>query len=209
MSCESPGTIECDTVQIIEPRDDLLVDTAGTRSDMDERGSLELSTGQTAATIAFVVPKLNANYTFEYLYVECMGNPFAAQITAIPTVRATEGFAVLFVGLPIVVPAGSAPYTLHWRVVINRTSSLVQIDAPEDLYLQIPQNANVMAIPFVNPRSGTGYGFSELRVENLHDNISTQALIHVQIYLKTTFGCAIGLSPRVRTQYYFLKVRTP
>ena len=58
MSCETDG-IQCDTVQIIEPRDDLLVDVAGTTNDMDERGTVELHDGQLNAVVLFEVPKLN------------------------------------------------------------------------------------------------------------------------------------------------------
>lgn len=203
MSCQSPGTVECDTVQIIEPKDDLLVDTANTRSDMDERGEVELVNGQTSAVIIFAVPKLNAFYHFEYLYIDAMGNTNPGGIQIVPTVRAIEGFAVLFAGLPI-----GAGYVLHWRVVVTQTSSLVQIDAPEDLYLQMP-HANLMAVTFVNPRSNTNYGFTELRVENLTDPPAGQALIGVQVVTKTTGGFVVAVNPMPPTNFYFLRVRTP
>ena len=73
MSCGA-DIIECDTVQIIEPRDDLLVDVAGSTNDMDERGSVELHEGQVNAIVLFEVQKLNANYSFEYLYIDAEGN---------------------------------------------------------------------------------------------------------------------------------------
>ena len=39
-NCSQGGAVECDTVQIIEPKSDFLVDTGGIASDMDERGSV-------------------------------------------------------------------------------------------------------------------------------------------------------------------------
>jgi hypothetical protein len=200
MSCVA----NCDTVQIIEPKDEFLVDTAGTRSDMDERGELELHEGQVNAIVYFEVKKLNATYNFEYLYVDAMGDNHPGAVQVVPTIRAVEGFAVAFAGAPL-----NDLCVLHWRVTIVRTSSLVQIDAPEDLYLQIPINSGTMTIPFTNPRSGTSYGFSELRVENLTENPGFQSPIHVQVYAKTLSGFSIGISPRPRSNFYFLKVRTP
>ena len=196
----------CDTVQIIEPKDDLIVDTGGTTSDMDERGSLELTAGQTQAVILFTVPKINPEYNFEFLYIDAVGDPgfnFPGAVQIIPTVRAREGFAVVFAGTPI-----AAGYVLHWRVTIVRTSSLVQIDAPESLYLQMPRT-NTMSVAFVNPRSNVSYGFSELRVENLNTPPSQQAVIHVQVAQKTVNGFLLAVNPTPRNDFYFLKVRTP
>jgi hypothetical protein len=203
MNCCDPN---CDTVQIIEPKDDFLVDTAGTSSDMDERGSLELTVGQTQAVIAFLVPKINAEYNFEYLYIDAMGDPganFPGAIQIIPTVRSRDGFGVVFAGSPI-----ADGYVLHWRVTIVRTSSLIQIDAPENLYIQMPR-ANTMPVAFVNPRSSIAYGFSELRVENLNTPPSQQAVIHVQVAQKTVNGFLLAVNPTPRNDFYFLKVRTP
>ena len=52
-NCSQGGAVECDTVQIIEPKSDFLVDTGGTASDMDERGSVVLTTGQDHAIVYF------------------------------------------------------------------------------------------------------------------------------------------------------------
>ena len=197
------GVTECDTVQIIEPQNDLLVDTAGTTSDLDERGSLPLSPGQINAVVVFNVPKLNANYSFEYLYVDAMGDTNPGVINVVPTVRAVEGFAVVFAGVPL-----NDLCVLHWRVVVVTTSSLLLVDAPEDLYLQMPQ-APTMAILFANPRSNTNYGFTELRVENLTQPANQQTPIHVQVVAKTLSGFSIGVNPTPRSDFYFLKVRTP
>lgn len=201
MSC--PCTTDCDTIQIIEPNSDLVVDTAGSSSDLDERGEVELTEGQTNAVVTFSVQKLNTNYHFEYLYVDAMGDLHPGAVVVIPTTRAVEGFAVVFAGAPI-----GTGYVLHWRVVIVRTSTLVQIDAPEDQYIRMPQT-NTMAVTFVNPRSGTNYGFTELRVENLTDLPADQAVINVQVYLKTISGFIMAVNPTPPTDNYFLRMRTP
>lgn len=203
MSC-GPDVIECDTVQIIEPKDDLLVDSAGSTNDMDERGELELVDGQINAVVLFEVLKLNAQYSFEYLYVDAMGNVEPGAVQIVPTVRAIEGFAVVFAGAPI-----GPGYVMHWRVVIHRPSALVLIDAPEDLNVQLTPHANLQVIAFRQPRSGTNYGFTELRVENLTEDHSVQAVIHVQVVHKTISGFSIAINPRPPTEFYFLRVRTP
>jgi hypothetical protein len=59
MSCGT-GLIECDTIQIIEPNDDLLVDTAVPPM-MSMSGEVDLFDGQNNAVVTFQVPKLNAN----------------------------------------------------------------------------------------------------------------------------------------------------
>jgi len=206
------GTIECDTVQIIEPQGDFLVDTAGTTSDLDERGELELHTGQTHAEILFRVPKISVNYNFEYLYVDAEGIPHAGGLHVVPTSRQTYGFQVVFAaGVPP--PTPEAPpgsvYVLHWRVTIVRTSSLVQVDAPERIYLLMP-HSSTMIVPFTNPRSGTEYGFSELRVENLLDDPATQAIIRVQVTAKTTTSFTLSVNPTPAAgKHYFLAARTP
>jgi hypothetical protein len=194
---------DCDVIQIIEPRQDLLVDTAGASSDMDERGEVTLSAGQTNVTVTFEVRKLSADYHFEYLYVDAVGVSHPGAVSVIPSVKTIEGFSVVFAGAPI-----GAGYVLNWRVVIVQTTTLLQVDAPEDLYLRMPRTST-MAVTFLNPRSSTGYGFSELRVENLVDAPASQALIHVQVYAKTLSGCSLAVNPRPPSDNYFLRVRTP
>ena len=110
-------------------------------------------------------------------------------------------------GTPPPAPAGTN-YVLYWRVTIVTTTDLVQTDAPEDIYLVMPQT-NFMYVVFANPRSGVNYGFSELRVENLTDPLETQTPIHVQVCLKTTTEFVLGVNPIPPTSNYFLKVRTP
>jgi len=207
MGCSNgfQGVTECETIQIIEPLSDSLVDTAGTSNDMDERGELPLVAGQINAVVTFQTLKLNANYHFEYLYVDSGGNPNPGAIQVIPTVQAVEGFAVVFAGIPL---DDGHVYVLRWRVVVVQSTAPALIDAPEDLYLQMPQSPT-MVILFANPRSNTNYGFTELRVENLIQPANQQTPIHVQVVAKTMSGFTIGVNPTPRSDFYFLKVRTP
>jgi hypothetical protein len=202
MSCGT-DTVECDTVQIIEPNDDLLVDTAGTTNDIDERGELPLHAGQINAVVLFQVNKLNSNYRFEYLYVDAMGDNHPGAVQVVAVLRVVEGFAVTFAGSPL-----NDLCVLHWRVVVSRQSTASVIDSPEDLYLQMPRT-NTMAVTFHNPRSGTSYGFTELRVENLTETPNVQAIIRVQVYQKTISGFSLGVNPTPPSDFYFLRVRTP
>jgi hypothetical protein len=207
MNCGADIT-QCDTVQIIEPNEDLLVDTAGQTNDMDERGELLLTPGQINAVVVFEVPKLNPHYHFEYLYVDAMGDPHPGSVQVVATVRAIEGFAVTFAGAPITVPPGGLGYVLHWRVVVTRQSTAVIVDAPEDLNVQMPRT-NTMTVNFNNPRSGTNYGFTELRVENLTELPNVQAIIRVQVYRKFLGSFQLAVNPTPPSNFYFLRVRTP
>jgi len=198
-----PWQVDCDTVQLIEPNGDLIVDTAGATSDVDERGELALTEGQVTASVDFLVAKLNTNYTFEYLYVDAMGVVQPGAVVVVPTVRGANGFTVVFAGSPI-----GAGYVLRWRVVVARSSVQIQIDAPEDQLVRMPQS-NLMAILFINPRSGVSYGFTELAVENLVDPPEDQAVISVQVVLKTIAGFTVAVNPTPPTSNYFLRVRTP
>jgi hypothetical protein len=132
MSCGADIT-QCDTVQIIEPNDDLLVDTAGQTNDMDERGELPLVAGQINAVVIFDVPKLNAHYHFEYLYVDAMGDNHPGAVQVVAVVRAIEGFAVTFAGTPL-----NNLCVLHWRAVVTRQSTATIID--QDLNIQMPRD---------------------------------------------------------------------
>ena len=62
---------------------------------------------------------------------------------------------------------------------------------------------------FHQPRSGTNYGFSELRVENLTEGPSGLTPINVMVTHKTISGFTIAINPRPPTEFYFLRVRTP
>lgn len=193
----------CTTVQIIEPNNDQIVDTAGTSTDLDESGFVALSAGQTSVGVAFQVAKLNADYHFEYLYIEADGQINPGSITIVPTTRTIGGFVAVFAGTPI-----QAGYVLYWRVVIRIPTIIQQIDAPENLYLPMPRT-NTMQVTFVNMRSGINYGFTELRVENLTDPPAVQAIIRVQVVQKTTTGFLLAVNPTPPNGNYFLAVRTP
>ena len=198
------GVTECSTTQIIEPDGDLLVETSGSpTSDMEERGFVNLAPGQTSVSVVFEVPKLNATYHFEYLYIDDIGDTRPGAIQIVPSARAREGFTLLLAGAPI-----QSGYVLHWRVSITQTAELVGVDTPEVLYLPLLHQP-VMGVFFHNPRSGTNYGFSELRVENLTDPHQVQAIIHVQVVQKTTIGFTIAVNPMPPTGNYFLAARTP
>lgn len=194
----------CTTVQIIEPNNDLIVDTGSVSSDVDESGFVALSTGQTSAQVTFQVPKISGDYHFEYLYITAPGVINPGSITIVPVSQTINGFTVTFAGAPV----ANENYILYWRVVVRVTTPIPLIDFPEDLYLQMPR-ANLMVVSFINQRSDTNYGFSELRVENLHDAPAVQAIIHVQVYEKTTTGFLLAVNPTPPTNFYFLRVRTP
>jgi hypothetical protein len=67
-----------------------------------------------------------------------------------------------------------------------------------------------MVVPFTNPRSGTNYGFSELRVENLLDPPASQAIIRVQVTAKTISDFTLSVNPTpANGSHYFLAARTP
>ena len=204
MSCAQTGTIECSTVQVLEPQHDFLVDTSGAASDMQEHGEVDLVEGQTGLTVFFTVPKLNNEYVFEYLYVDVQGIPHPGTVIPIPAIKDVVGFTIRLAGSPL-----SAGYVLHWRVVINQTSIIASgaTDVPELFYLQMPR-LSIMNIIFAFPRSSLNYGFTELRVENtsLEPN---QVIINVQLIVKELFGCAIGINPVPPTDHYYLRVRTP
>jgi hypothetical protein len=135
--------------------------------------------------------------------VDAIGNIEPGAIQIVPTIQAVEGFAVVFAGTPI----GSG-YVLHWRVTVHRLRSQILIDAPEDLYIQMPRT-NTMAVTFHQQRSGTSYGFTELRVENLTEAPGNQSPIHIQVYRKTISGFFLAVNPTPPTLFYYLKVRTP
>lgn len=199
-NCADPT---CSTIQIIEPNGDLIVDTSGANTDVDEAGSVALSIGQTFVSVGFQTAKLSPDYHFEYLYITAPGvNP--GSITIVPTAQTIGGFVAVFAGTPI--PGYN--YTLYWRVVIRGIPLLPDLDLPENLYLPMPQT-NTMSVVFHNLRSGINYGFSELRVENLNDPPGSQAIIRVQVYQKTTSGFLLAVNPTPPSVFYYLAVRTP
>ena len=201
MSCPTDSR----TITLIEPDNLVLTATSSGSSDqsLDEHGEKPLFSGQTSVTVAFLTPKAG-DYRFEYLYVDDMGEYNPGVVSIVPITQTPYGFSVELAGVPI-----ATGYVLRWRVVVIAIAGIpVQIDAPENLYVRLPL-ANTALISFVNPRSTTAYGFSELRVENLTDSYLVQVPILAQVAQKTVSNFRVALSPRPPTANYFLVARTP
>ena len=75
--------------------------------------------------------------------------------------------------------------------------------------IPVPPQFGVLQVTWVNPRSTTTYGFTELRVENLVDNPDTQTFVQPQIVGKTLSGCQVAFNPVPPTPNYYLTIRTP
>lgn len=207
--CNNGGT-PCDNIQLLEPDDQVLVATSSGSSDpsLSEHGEVALEEGQGNVAIVFLVPKAG-EYRFEYLYIDSSEPSFVhdnpGAVVPVVNTQTIYGFAVDFAGAPI-----GEGYTLRWRVVVVTTPiSPIDIDKPESLRIQLTEDALTQGIAFLNPRSGTIYGFSELRVENLDDPPGEQSPILAQVVAKTIGGFTVALSPRPPTENYFLVVRTP
>lgn len=208
MSCRdfTQNSTACRTVTLIEPDSTLLGATSSGSTDrsLDESGSTPLQVGATRVQVEFAVTKASDNIRFEYLYVDALGIPNPADITVVVVNKTQFGFLVDLVGSPAI-----EGYSLKWRVVVIDITTLTDIDAPESLRVQIPMAVRSMDVTWTVPRSGTTYGFSELRVENLVDPVNTQRAIIVQVSGKTTGGFTVGISPLVTSDNYFLVVRSP
>jgi hypothetical protein len=165
-----------------------------------------LSLNQATVHVVFQVPKAG-DYRFEYLYVDGLGLAHPGVINVVPTVQTVYGFTVALAGIPRVTGR-----FLRWRVVVT---TVVQTpgsltDAPENLRVQLPIDTNTLVVPFINPRSTTNYGFTELRVENLEDDMNLQRPILVQVVLKTLIDFTIAISPiPTWSNKYYLVARTP
>lgn len=194
------------TIQLLEPDDDLLVATSSGSTDasLQESGTVDLQIGQTSVTVAFAEPKLSEQYIFEALYVAELDLDPVGDIEAVPRSQTKYGFTVGLVGTP-----DKLGYQLVWRVVIRAgvgTVSVGGIDAPDGATTQLPQAQSVV-ITFASPRSTTTYGFSEFRVQNLVD--ATRFTVWPQISAKTTTNFTVDLNPAPDTNNYFLVWRTP
>ena len=156
-------TEACDTIQILEPDSDVPTGIGGTSDPaLTERGDVILQDGQSEVIVSFEETKLNANYRFEYLYVDDFGAFAPGVITAVPVLQTTMGFTVELAGAPI-----GPGYILRWRVVVIATTvppPTPTPDIPESVYVNLPQN-QTFTYHFQHPRSITTYTFSELRVE--------------------------------------------
>ncbi len=194
------------TIQILEPDDDLLVATSSGSTDasLQEAGTVDLAIGQTSVSVTFAEPKLSADYIFEALYVSELDLDPVGDVEAVPRTQTKYGFTVGLVGTP-----DKLGYRLVWRVVIRAgvgTVSVGGIDAADGATTQLPQ-AQSVTITFASPRSTTSYGFSEFRVQNLVD--VTRYTIWPQISGKTTNDFTVDLNPAPNTDNYFLVWRTP
>lgn len=212
MSCPNSG-IECDTISVIEPNGDLPVSTAGGSGDptLSERGEVILSAGNSEIAVPFVTAKASNEYRFEYLYVDAFGVINPGTIMPVPVTQTQYGFTVDLAGVPPV-----DGYILRWRVVVVSLGPTSTVDAPESLYVQLnhtdlsdPPPQPVQDILFVNPRSNTTYGFTELRVENVIDDPLTQYPVFVQVVEKRIDGFKIAINPLPDTENYYVAVRTP
>jgi hypothetical protein len=195
----------CRTIQVLEPDPSLPVSSWRVDPAIDESGTVDLLLGQVSVDVTFVVPKTSSNYRFEYLYVDAFGVPNPGGISPVVVSQTQIGFTVKLAAAPPV-----PGYVLRWRVFIVDTTVIGgEVDTPESLRLQLPALVNFFTASFVNPRSDTNYGFSELRVENLIDPHNTQSPILAQVVQKTILGFSVGLSPSPRNSNYFLVARTP
>src|SRR5439155_20248815 len=160
--------VSTQTIQLLEPDDDLLVATSSGSTDasLQEAGTVDLSIGQTSVSVTCAEPKVSEDYIFEALYVSELGLDPSGDIEAVPRTQTRFGFTVGLVGAP-----DQTGYKLVWRVVVRAgvgTASVGGIDSPDGATTQLPQ-AQTATITFTFPRSTTTYGFDELRVENLVD----------------------------------------
>lgn len=210
MSCQdqfpNSGT-QCSTIQVIAPdRTTLVTGNIGSVDPaLDESGSTPVPVGIAILQVLFTTPKATANYRFEYLYVDALGtfnNP--SNVPPVVVNQTMQYFTVDLAGTP-----PGTGYILRWRVFVVDVLTDVVIDAPESLRLQLPVNAHVFTAVFVNLRSNTDYGFSELRVENLIDPASSQRLILAQVVNKSQASFAVALSAAPDNTHYFLVARTP
>jgi hypothetical protein len=191
-------------IQVIEPDSALTTSTvtAGVDQSLDESGSEPLIAGQVNAQVTFQTPKATDNYRFEYLYVDAFGLLNPDEVAPVPVNQTVYGFTVDLTGATVL-----SGYVLRWRVVVAELAVIgPTVDAPETVYLQLPQ-ANIFTVFLSNPRSATDYHFLELRVENLIDGPTLQTPILVQVVAKTPTSFTVGLSPTPPSNNYFLAAK--
>jgi|SRR5262245_22733231 len=195
------------TIQVIEPDSTLttaVIPAPGYDPAMTESGDVPLSLSQGNVTVNFKVAKAG-DYRFEYLYVDGLGQVHPNVINVIPTAQSLFGFSVSLAGIPT-----TSTRVLHWRVVVVTVQQAGQaVDSPEAIRVRLPQDSALFTYSFTNARSGTAYGFSELRVENLDDDPALQSPIFVQVVTKTLISFTVGVSPSPPTINYYLIARTP
>lgn len=207
MATEQFTIPECRTVQVLEPDDTLLVGTSSGSVDqsLDERGDYAIPMNTLDFVITFSTLKASANYKFEYLYIDYVGDFDTGQSNTLIPVVALQGRSGFVIKMSGVVP--DAHFVLHWRVVVQDITTIGELDKPEIIYFPLPR-ANTATIYLANPRSSNDYGFSEFRVENLTDPVGGQTPILAQVVARTNASFQIGLSPTPRTNNYYLVART-
>lgn len=209
-TCQQPPcNPQCQTLQVIEPDNTLIVGTIGAGVDMslDEHGDYLLAGNQDQVSITFQMPKAG-DYRFEYLYVDCLNGTLPGIVECSVTYQNAYYFTVKFAGVPLNDGQG---YILRWRakvISIVPPGTTPQPDAPENIYVQLPM-ANSISVFFHALRSTQTYGFTELRVENLIDLPGSQVAIQPQIVAKMTDHCIVALSPTPPNNNYYLALRTP
>lgn len=208
MSCSTFSTTSpaCRTVTFIEPDDTVLTATSsgGADQSLDESGSTIIPLNTPEMRVYFVTPKAGTDYRFEYLYIDTLGQTTPGAIIPVVSEQLASSFVVELAGIPLL-----EGYILRWRVIVVSLTIGSLVDEPESLRVQILKNTREQTFSFVNPRSSTNYGFTELRVENLLDPISTQRVVYPQIGAKTLLDFTVGFSTIVTTDNYFLVARTP
>lgn len=199
---------QCRTITLIEPDNTLLTGSSSGSTDptLDESGIMPLDVGQLTVNVSFGTPKASEQYRFEYLYVDIIDSAVPPGFTIVPTVQIQTryGFVVGLSGSP-----PNAGYVLKWRVIVISLQSLSGLDTPESIYSQLILGVGSHKVTFANPRSIDTYGFSELRVENLTDDLVDQTPIIAQVVEKTQTDFTVALSPSPPTNSYFLVARVP
>jgi len=209
MSCQdfNQNGTSCRTVTVLEPDNTVLSSTSSGSTDLSlqESGSVPIPPHLHTIAVPFTVLKASDDYSFEYLYVDALGIPNPGTIVPIVDYKITGGFLVHLAGVPAI-----EGYVLRWRVVVNSLLSTgIQVNAPENIRQQLGTGFRVAVINFVNPRSDTNYGFTELRIENLIDLPNTQHLILPQVVAKSVSNFTVELSTPPPNHNYFLVARTP
>ena len=175
-----------------------------TDQNLTESGFVPLAQGQVEVSVNFVIPKSSNTYQFEYLYVDALGVVNPGGIPPLVTSQTQYGFVVDLSAAPPI-----AGYVLRWRVVVTTLGPFTFVDAPESFRVALPVTGNLYTYTFVNARSTTSYGFTELRVENLVDDPTTVTPVNVMVVNKTQLTFEIAFNPTPPTPNYFLVGRTP
>jgi hypothetical protein len=190
-------------VQVLEPSDDTLVGTGGSRDQsLEENGNVALNQTDDEITINFTTQKFSSDYdVFVYFSNTVDTNP-----TVIEWLVISQSPNALIVGISPLPDSNN--YVLFWRVRVRDTATLTinQIDAPEGAVTPLGIGATSQIIQFVNPRSTDSYGFAEWVVQNQIDGDGQQTE-WVQLIGRTTTSFTISINPPPDTANYNLRWR--